>query len=185
MKTVKGFSSIVKSKLQKVVQLTLLAGFMLTGATQNAQASPWYQERDGIFGEIKYVRACNTGTIIRYNVIAEAGSRTNRVKAVSFKIFSGFVAGVNISGNSIGIPSSAAWRNLETKYNNRYGQDRRWYSVEWYFPLASYIPKTPVRSAIHVHHTGGTTIDLGRIVDFGEIPASQCRTYNDGVFQNY
>jgi hypothetical protein len=49
-------------------------------------ASPWYQERDGIFGEIKFAEFCNWSTGVRSRVIAEAGSRTNRVYRVDFKV---------------------------------------------------------------------------------------------------
>jgi hypothetical protein len=53
----------------------LLAAMVLPFAAIPGQASPNYQERDGIYGEIKYDEFCNTPGALRYRVIAEAGSR--------------------------------------------------------------------------------------------------------------
>ncbi len=167
------------------IVLSALLNFV---ATESASASQNWQYRDGIFGEIKYARACNTGAVVRYRVNAEAGSGDpsvrNRVNSVEFKEFSAYAIGFNLWGQTFGFPSSPAWKNV-SKIGNYWSGDRRFYTVDLAFPLTTYIQNTPIKFSIHVNHSGGKTIDLGGIVNLDDIPAGHCKTYDDGAFYNY
>ena len=156
-------------------------------AADRVQASSNYQERDGIYGEIKFAEFCNAPLGLRARVVAEAGSRDSRVKNVEFKMFSRVGVGVNILGQLVVIPASEAWRPMpftERRYNiNPKRGDRRFYDTGvQIYPLIA-IFDSPVRFAIHVNHSRGKTIDLGGIVDLGRISPGTCRVYDDGNFR--
>ncbi|NJK71787.1 MAG: hypothetical protein HC932_06175 [Thermales bacterium] len=176
-------TNFVKTKITKAFFGIGITLFPLV-ATLPANASPWYQERDGIFGEIKYIRACNHSTALQFKVIAEAGSRNNRVKWVKLNMQSAYAAGINVRGFPIAWTSNYSWRWVNTHYNTSNG-DRRWYEYNGYWALMSSPNRSPLRFSIHVNHTGGTTIDLGKIVNLGDIPVGECRTYNDGNLRYY
>lgn len=143
-------------------------------------ASSNWQERDGIAGEIKYARVCNQTSGFQYRVITDTVSRNRRVTGIDFKIYSAYSFGVNAWGNQIGWANTPAWRNFISVNNNGRFTDMNQTRL-----LQSIVGNTPVSVAIHVRHTGGTTIDLGGIVNLGDIPLGQCRTYDDGRYLGY
>ncbi|WP_293154251.1 MULTISPECIES: hypothetical protein [unclassified Microcoleus] len=146
-------------------------------------ASPNYQERNGIFGEIKYAEFCNYSNSVRYRVKGEAGSRDARVEHVDFKIFWRPVKGINISGQPLGYIRGAEWRSFLPTYNTKSG-DRRWYERSEQTPLTSADVTTPVKFAMHVYRKSpgysDYVVDLGGIVNLGMIPLNSCRVYDDG-----
>ncbi|MEZ2229961.1 MAG: hypothetical protein ACBR50_27255 [Microcoleus sp.] len=146
-------------------------------------ASPNYQERNGIFGEIKYAEFCNYSNGVRYVVKGEAGSRDARVERVDFKIFWRPVRGININGQPLGYIQGAEWRPFFVAYNTKSG-DRRWYQRSEQLPLVSADVTTPVKFGMHVYRTSpgysDYVIDLGGVVDLGTIPLNSCRVYDDG-----
>lgn len=146
-------------------------------------ASPNYQERNGIFGEIKYAEFCNYPNIVRYKVKGEAGSRDARVEHVDFKIFWRPVKGINISGQPLGYIKGAEWRPF-FRANNTDSGDRRWYERSEQIPFTSADVTTPVKFSMHVYRTSpgysDYVVDLGGIVDLGPIPLNSCRVYDDG-----
>lgn len=166
------------------------------------QASPWYQERDGVYGEIKYAEACNNSNAMRVRIIAEAGSRSRRVTRVDFKGKTRFTIGFNAYGQSIGLGSSYVWKPVRSipnndhvyPYNNVAQNDRRFYDTgSLTYPLATSSEFTPVKLSIHVktqpaisfwwwsRKSERTVYDLGKIVDLGQIPIGRCSIYNDGT----
>ncbi|WP_190489639.1 hypothetical protein [Microcoleus sp. FACHB-831] len=169
--------------MTKFSKSLVLASMVLLFAELPGAASRNYQERDGIYGEIKFAEFCNMHNGLRYRVIAEAGSRDSRVSRVEFKIYTRYSIGVNIAGQQFGLPSGENWRNLRGEmYNNKWG-DKRFYDTGVLFsPLISIID-SPVKFSIHVNHTRGKTIDLGGIVDMGKIEQGKCRVYDDGNFR--
>lgn len=170
------------NSLAKFYKTLLLASLLLPFAATPGQASPNYQERDGIYGEIKFAEFCNTSNALRFRVIAEAGSRDSRVQSVEFKMYTRYSVGVNLGGQQFGFPSGENWRQFWNENNTRTG-DRRFYDTGARFsPLIS-IVDSPVKFSIHVNHSRGKTTDLGGIVDMGKIEAGQCRIYDDGNFR--
>jgi hypothetical protein len=150
-------------------------------------ASPRYQERDGIYGEIKFAEFCNVSNSLRARVIAEAGSRDSRVSKVQFKIYSRYGYGVNALGQLFVYVTGENWRPLgiiDYKNNTSLSKgDRRFYdSGVLIGPLNSTVD-SPIKFSIHVQHSKGTTIDLGGIVDMGKIEEGKCRVYDDGNFR--
>ncbi len=182
--TLKIASKLIPKKL--AISSALMLGVLLSQLPiSGASASRNYQERDGIFGEIKYVRFCNHASVMQIRVIAEAGSRSNCVRRVEFKMKSSYVTGYNVKSVPLAYTTNYNWRSLgASKYNSRSG-DRRWYKQRGYWLLTSSANNAPVQFAIHVIHTGGRTIDLGGIVNLGSVPVGQCRTYDDGTLRNY
>jgi hypothetical protein len=161
----------------------LLAAMVLPFAAIPGQASPNYQERDGIYGEIKFAEFCNTPGALRYRVIAEAGSRDSKVLNVDFKIYTRYSISVNLLGQEFGLPSGENWRSFKREMNQLGGGDRRFYDTGVRFtPLGSIID-SPVKFSIHVNHRRGRTIDLGGIVDMGIIERGKCKIYDDGNFR--
>ena len=169
--------------LAKFYKSIFLATLVLLFAELPGTASPNYQERDGIYGEIKFAEFCNVSNALRARVIAEAGSRDSRVSSVEFKWYSRYAIGINLWGQTFGAVAGENWRSLNgTKYNTRNG-DRRFYdTAPLVFPLQS-IVDSPIKFSIHVNHSRGKTIDLGGIVDMGKIEAGKCRVYDDGNFR--
>jgi hypothetical protein len=150
-------------------------------------ASPRYQERDGIYGEIKFAEFCNISNSLRARVIAEAGSRDSRVSKVQFKIYSRYSYGLNAWGQTLGYVTDESWRPIGLpSYRNNVSPsqgDRRFYDTKpMTYPLTSVVD-SPIKFSIHVQHSKGTTIDLGGIVDMGRIEVGKCRVYDDGNFR--
>ena len=172
------------NKLKKFYLSLLLSSIVLPFAVIG-QASPNYQERDGIYGEIKYAEFCNVPNALRARVVAEAGSRDSRVSDVEFKIYSRYSYGLNLWGQTLGVVAGENWSSLAfrgNRYNTQNG-DRRFYDTGAItYPLQSVVD-SPVKFAIHVNHSRGKTIDLGGIVDMGVIEPGQCRIYDDGNFR--
>ena len=162
-----------------------LSSISILSLQRPSLASSNWQERDGIAGEIKYARACNTGNSIRYTIISDVNSRFNKVFSVETKSFSAFNIGLNLFGQVFGFPSSPTWREVVSQRNLGGNPERRWYRHDNTIPFASYIQNTPIKFALHINRTGGKTIDLGGIVNLGDVPSGQCRTYDDGNYQNY
>lgn len=163
----------------------LLAALVLPFAAIPGQASPNYQERDGIYGEIKFAEFCNTPNSLRARVVAEAGSRDSRVQNVEFKIYSRYSFGVSAWGQSFGYTTGENWRSLNVRngFNNTRNGDRRFYDTgPMTAPLTS-IVDSPIKFSIHVNHSRGRTIDLGGVVDMGRIEPGKCRIYDDGNFR--
>jgi len=102
------------NSLAKFYKSLLLASLVLPFAATPGQASPNYQERDGIYGEIKFAEFCNISNALRFRVIAEAGSRDSRVQSVEFKMYTRYSVGVNVGGQQFGFPSGENWRNIYT-----------------------------------------------------------------------
>jgi len=178
----------VNAKLKKVAlaaSVTALLSTSLSTLPLPVQASRNYQERDGIFGEIKYAEFCNVSNSLRARVIAEAGSRKSRVSNVEFKIYSRYAYGLNLWGQTFGYVTGENWRPIgvpATRFNTRSG-DRRFYDTTvMTYPLTTVVD-SPIRFSIHVNHSRGKTIDLGGIVDMGRIEAGKCRVYDDGNFR--
>ena len=152
-------------------------------------ASVNYEEREGIFGEIKYAEFCNHPNSIRYKIIAEAGSRDARVVRVDPKIYFRRLDVIPV-GESRVVTNirSATWRAVRPAFNTDSG-DRRWYEVTENHPgVVSVHTDTPIKFAIHVvteTASGRTNVvyDLGGIVDLGTVPHHTCRIYDDGVFK--
>lgn len=177
---------------QKIVSACIFAILTFLQGANPVSASPNYQERDGIYGEIKFAEFCNVSNSLRARVIAEAGSRDSRVQSVEFKIYSRYAYGLNLWGQTFGYVTGANWRNLGprrssvngTMYNNpSFMNDRRFYDTQPYtFPLTSVVD-SPIKFAIHVNHQRGKTIDLGGVVDFGKIEPGKCKVYDDGNFR--
>ena len=172
------------NSLAKFYKSLLLASLVLPFAATPGQASPNYQERDGIYGEIKFAEFCNTPNALRFRVIAEAGSRDSRVQSVEFKMYTRYSVGVNVGGQQFGFPSGENWRNMYTLSNfTGLRGDQRFYDTGARFsPLIS-IVDSPDKFSIHVNHSRGKTTDLGGIVDMGKIEAGKCRVYDDGNFR--
>jgi hypothetical protein len=160
----------------------ILAGLVLPFAAIPGQASPNYQERDGIYGEIKFAEFCNNPNGLRTRVVAEAGSRDSRVFSVEFKIYTRYGVGVNLYGQQFGLVGSENWRTLRVESNTS-RDDRRFYDTNPLFTPLSSIVDSPVKFSIHVNHSRGKTIDLGGIVDMGKIEVGKCRIYDDGNFR--
>ncbi|MEK0195554.1 MAG: hypothetical protein EAZ78_05155 [Oscillatoriales cyanobacterium] len=164
----------------------LLVALVLPFAAIPGQASPNYQERDGIYGEIKFAEFCNTPNNLRARVIAEAGSRDSRVESVEFKMYSRYSLNVNFRGIGWAVPSGENWRTISPvgnqKYNTRNG-DRRFYDTGVLVGLFTSIVDSPIKFSIHVNHSRGKTIDLGGVIDLGKIEVGQCRIYDDGNFR--
>jgi hypothetical protein len=150
-------------------------------------ASPSYQERDGIYGEIKFAEFCNVSNSLRARVIAEAGSRDSRVSKVEFKIYSRYGYGVNALGQVFGYVTGENWRPLGApgyRNNTSLSQgDRRFYDSGVLIGPLNSIVDSPIKFSIHVQHSKGKTIDLGGIVDMGKIEVGKCRVYDDGNFR--
>lgn len=170
------------NSLAKFYKSLLLASLVLPFAAIPGQASPNYQERDGIYGEIKFAEFCNTPNALRYRIIAEAGSRDSKVQNVEFKIYTRYSIGVNAFGQQFGFPSGENWRNLRVEANSRRG-DRRFYDTGVLFTPLGSIVDSPVKFSIHVNHSRGKTIDLGGVVDMGRIEPEKCKIYDDGNFR--
>jgi hypothetical protein len=172
------------NKLKKFYLSLLLSSIVLPFAVIG-QASPNYQERDGIYGEIKFAEFCNVSNALRARVVAEAGSRDSRVSSVEFKIYSRYAYGVNLWGQTFGYVTGENWRPIgvpDIHYNTENG-DRRFYDTgPMTAPLQSVVD-SPIKFAIHVNHSRGKTIDLGGIVDIGVIEPGKCRIYDDGNFR--
>ena len=160
----------------------LLAALVLPFSAIPGQASPNYQERDGIYGEIKFAEFCNTPNALRVRVVAEAGSRDSRVQNVEFKIYSRYSIGVNAWGQSLGYTTGENWRNLRVEANSRRG-DRRFYDTTPLFAPLTSVVDSNIKFSIHVNHSRGRTIDLGGVVDMGKIEPGKCRIYDDGNFR--
>lgn len=162
----------------------LFAALVLPFSAIPGQASPNYQERDGIYGEIKFAEFCNTSNFLRYRVIAEAGSRDSRVTSVEFKIYSRYSIGANIlPALSGGFPSGENWREAARPIYNNVFRDTRFYDTGPLFSPAISIVDSPIKFSIHVRHSRGKTIDLGGVVDMGKIEPGKCRIYDDGNFR--
>lgn len=152
-----------------------------------ASASPNYEEREGVFGEIKYAEICNESSSLRVYIEAEAGSRTVRVEQVKFKAFFRPKRGVSLSGNFIGQTGGERWREVGEAYNTAQG-DRRWYQQTMNYIVGAH-PDSPVKVSVHVDtrresdNRLSTVYDLGGIVDFGKVEAGSCRVYRDGQFE--
>lgn len=167
------------------IKAASLAGLLSLSAIfpfqKPVEASRNYQEREGIYGELKFVEFCNKSNAIRFRAIAEAGSRDSRVSSVEFKVSARYDIGLNAWGQTLGYTTGESWRHEGTRYNNLWGSDRRFYEVFFpVVPLGTGSQKTPVKVAIHVNHSRGKTVDLGGVVDLGEIPVGSCRIYDDG-----
>lgn len=163
----------------------ILSSLLLPFAALIGQASPNYQERDGIYGEIKFAEFCNIPNALRARVIAEAGSRDSRVSSVEFKIYSRYGYGVNLWGQTFGYVTGENWRPIgvgDTHYNTKDG-DRRFYDTTPLTGPLNSVVSSPIKFAIHVNHSRGKTIDLGGIVDMGVIEPGKCRIYDDGNFR--
>ncbi|MEG4345832.1 hypothetical protein QUB70_21510 [Microcoleus sp. A003_D6] len=164
----------------------LFAALVLPFSAIPGQASPNYQERDGIYGEIKFAEFCNTSNQLRARVIAEAGSRDSRVKSVEFKMYSRYSMNVNFQGIGLAVPSGENWRTISPiggpRYNTRNG-DRRFYDTGVMIGLLQSIVDSPVKFSIHANHSRGRTVDLGGVVDMGRIEPGKCRIYDDGNFR--
>ncbi|MCT7957909.1 hypothetical protein [Laspinema palackyanum] len=174
-----------RSNRLKKIYLSLLLCSMVLPIAAIGQASPNYQERDGIYGEIKFAEFCNIPNGLRARVVAEAGSRDSRVSSVEFKIYSRYAYEVNLWGQTVVHVTGENWRPLGVlgPRNNTRDGDRRFYdSGPMTGPLQSVV-HSPIKFAIHVNHSRGTTIDLGGIVDMGVIEPGQCRIYDDGNFR--
>ena len=161
----------------------LLAALVLPFSALPGQASPNYQERDGIYGEIKFAEFCNTPNLLRYRVIAEAGSRDSRVTSVEFKIYTRYSIGANVLGQQFGLPSGENWREAAKPIPNNAFRDTRFYDTGPLFSPLTSIVDSPVKFSIHVRHSRGKTIDLGGVVDMGKIEPGKCRIYDDGNFR--
>lgn len=169
----------------KKIYLSLLLSSMVLPFAVIGQASPNYQERDGIYGEIKFAEFCNVPNALRARVVAEAGSRDSRVSSVEFKIYSRYSYGVNLWGQTFGYVTGENWRPIgvpDTRYNTENG-DRRFYDTGPMTAQLHSVVHSPIKFAIHVNHSRGKTIDLGGIVDMGVIEPGQCRIYDDGNFR--
>jgi hypothetical protein len=177
--------SLKKSAIASFTALSLISPSLMLPA--NASAN--YQERDGIFGEIKFAEFCNVSNALRARVIAEAGSRDSRVNSVEFKIYSRYGYGLNLWGQQFGYVTGENWRSIGPGSQSAYGTiynvpegrgDKRFYDTTPYtFPFTSAVD-SPIKFAIHVNHSRGKTIDLGGVVDLGKIEPGKCKIYDDG-----
>jgi hypothetical protein len=174
-------NSLAKASSKSII----LASLVLLFAELPGTAYRNYQERDGIYGEIKFAEFCNVPNALRARVIAEAGSRDSRVSSVEFKIYSRYGYGLNLGGQTFGYVTGENWRPIgvpDRQYNTSQG-DRRFYDTRvMTYPLSSVVD-SPIKFSIHVNHSRGKTIDLGGIVDMGKIEAGKCRVYDDGNFR--
>ncbi|MCT7970231.1 hypothetical protein NG799_28345 [Laspinema sp. D1] len=174
-----------RSNRLKKLYLSLLLCSIVLPIAAIGQASPNYQERDGIYGEIKFAEFCNVPNALRARVVAEAGSRDSRVSSVEFKIYSRYSYGVNLWNQTFGYVTGENWRpiGVPNTLNNTRDGDRRFYdTTPMTYPLTSVV-SSPIKFSIHVNHSRGKTIDLGGIVDMGVIEPGQCRIYDDGNFR--
>jgi hypothetical protein len=152
-----------------------------------ANASPNWEYRNGVFGEIKYVRACNQGWGSYIKVSSEAGSGDRQDKArvidVSFKVYSSQVMKTQWTSYT----NNANWRtiNLNPMRNTESG-DRRWYTREASYPVTFFNPDREVKISQQVRRRSPgmeySVIDLGGVVNMGKIPFNQCRVFDDGRF---
>jgi hypothetical protein len=162
-------SSILSKKtIQTIFSLSLLA---TSNFSMAKPAFARYEEREGVFGEIKYARVCNQlGSINQVQIQAEAGARTTNIKGVLFKMYSASRIGVPAYGNVIGGSGSPRWKNVAGKRNINYPNgDMRWYQTTKGNPALTFSESIPIRLAIHVVTDNGVVIDLGGIVDLGQI----------------
>jgi hypothetical protein len=173
-----------KCWMTSILIFTMSSVFSLSNI---AYASPNYQERDGIYGEIKFAEFCNVSNSLRARVVAEAGSRDSRVSTVKFKIYSRYSYGLSAWGQTLGYVTSENWRPIGVRDYRNNGTssqgDRRFYDTgPMAYPLTSLVD-SPIKFSIHVEHSKGTTIDLGGIVDMGKIEVGKCKIYDDGNFR--
>jgi hypothetical protein len=173
--------------LKKLVISVVLATPLLNSFALPANASANFQYKDGVFGEIKYVRACNQGWGSYLKITSEAGSGDRQVRArvtnVDFKIYSS----QKFTSNNTNYTNNPNWRPLSS-HTNTYPNDRRWYTIETRSPLTWFNPDFEVKVSQHVwRQDWGTkypSIDLGGVINLGNIPYNQCRTYDDGRYSN-
>lgn len=174
-------------KLKKqITNLVILTASILSVSAivsnSPAQASADWEYRDGIFGEIKYIKVCNLNWGTKLKVVAEAGSgdrgpenTRGTVTGVQFKMYSS----QKFINPWIGYTSSTTWRQLWEKNGNY-----RWYNWEFSYPGNFVNPDKPLKFAIHVNRKSPgweyKVYDLGGIKDLGKLPLNTCRTYNDG-----
>jgi hypothetical protein len=173
------------NSVAKFSKSLILASLVLLCTDLPGTASRNYQERDGIYGEIKFAEFCNVSNALRARVIAEAGSRNSRVSSVEFKIYSRYAYGLNLWGQTFGYVTGENWRPIgvpDKRYNTSQGDKRFYDTGVMTYPLSSVVD-SPIRFSIHVNHSRGKTIDLGGIVDMGKIEAGKCRVYDDGNFR--
>ena len=173
---------------------SLIAGVLVLGAAlamvPSAQASKNWEARDGVHGEIKYVRFCNKSPYSQLKLIVEAHSQGSHVKWVELKMKSHIQWGFHF-GRLYPIYRPYDWYHVAKRYNSPpYLGDKRFYSFDYpWLNMITTDPNAPTKFAVHVYHGNGYTtkhlIDLGGIVNLGNIPVGQCRTYDDGVFRNY
>jgi hypothetical protein len=126
---------------------------------------------------IQYAEVCNTGSI-RVRVIVQARRGQYSVNRVDTKLYSRYVLGINSVGNYFGIASSEAWRPILDMNNVLPPVDRVYYDTgARIYPLQTPVVNTPVMISSHIQTTGGTIIDPGGIINFGIVPAGECRKY--------
>lgn len=171
--------------LAKKSLLVLLA--LIGGITPNllfaTQAKAVYEERGGVYGEIKYFRFCNIpGAFISTRVVSEAGSRGPTVNFVSFKIYSAY--SINGFGYNLGV-TTPAWRDFRIVRNSQ-GISQRFYDTgNLGNPLVSAVATVPIKVSQHVFTSNGTVIDLGGILDLGIVPVGKCSVYDNGNRYTY
>jgi hypothetical protein len=183
MKLVTNFNRSCKALLLGTVSLLSILGFNAINLTQ-ANASNQFERRDGIYGEIKYIRACNRSWGSSLKIIAEAGSDQARVQQVDFKGF----YGSKYSNPWVGYTNNTTWRHIASQFNQTNG-DKHWYGYDVNLPLTWFNPESDMKFSIHVlRQTPGIsyrTVDLGSVKQLGKVPLNECRIWDDGNLKDF
>jgi hypothetical protein len=155
---------------------------------KQANASADWEYKNGIFGEIKYVKACNQGWGTYIKVIIEAGSGDRKEQARVTDVSLKMLSSQKFANGKVGYTNNSSWREVRT-WQNTYPKDRRWYETEMKYPLTWMNPERPVKFSIHVFRQDWGTkypvIDLGKIKDLGKIPMNSCTVWDDGKVSEF
>jgi hypothetical protein len=138
--------------------------------------------REWVYGGIQYIDICNGKG--GYNAIVKAQFTTSSgvsIGHVQFKMYSRWDRGFYLGNQWIGYTSSADWRNWidvdSTPNSTSYSSLN-----QIVFVGAGINQSSPVKfsSWVHVNAPGMTNLpiyDIGGVIDLGNIPSGECRTF--------
>jgi hypothetical protein len=134
-----------------------------------------------VYGGLQTVEFCNgNGGINIRNVSAKfIASPPIAVTKVEFKIYSRVSFGFGQSGLFSLYTGTERWENLRGSVYKNSNQPWIYTNDPLWAPVQSQIYSTPVKFSTWVYLSNGQThYDVGGIIDLGNIPPGECRTYD-------
>jgi hypothetical protein len=166
-------------------------GLLVLGYTTSASASANYARRNGVAGEIKYVRVCNDWGNYNYDALIEASSEGSAVISATLrmKLREQYKTILTLAWVPYGRgDSDYTWKSYGTAFNIRASLATRFYRVKGSSSLGNFLhPGEEVHVGNRIRYKRNEwnapsyEFDgLGGNINLGTIGNGNCKTYDDG-----